>query len=195
VDPDPFDTDPDHVFHFNTVPDPAFQFDLDPDLTVWSGSLTFQRGNVPKTVLFIRYILTWFSLSVGPIGPNQKTYRYFVKFSLPVNFVVPIWVAYRSWSYNTGERIRILEHDMDPYGSGSAILYLNALVKMLGIFISLVGGGWLGHMPGPGGLSRHRGLPGEASASVQAYRQLTETTSSLDLTRMVKERGPRRRTA
>ncbi len=59
---------------------PAFQFDSEPDPTVWygsgSGSLSFQRGNVPKTVLF--YIFTWFSLSVGPKGPNQKAY--FVKF-------------------------------------------------------------------------------------------------------------------
>ncbi len=46
-------TNPD--VHFYTDPDPAFQFDTDPDPTVWygsgSGSLPFQRGNVPKTVL------------------------------------------------------------------------------------------------------------------------------------------------
>ncbi len=35
-----------------------------------------------------------FSLSVGPTGPNQKAY--FVKFSLPVNFVVLIRIAYGS---------------------------------------------------------------------------------------------------
>jgi hypothetical protein len=35
-------------------------------------------------------------LSVGPTGPNQKAY--FVKFSLPVNFVVLIRVAYGSGS-------------------------------------------------------------------------------------------------
>jgi hypothetical protein len=48
-------TDPDPAFHFDTDPDPAFQFDTDPDPTVLhgSGSLPFQRGNVPITVLFI----------------------------------------------------------------------------------------------------------------------------------------------
>ncbi len=49
-DPDPFDTDPNPAFHFETGLDPAFQFD--PDLPVWYryGSLQFQTGNVPKTV-------------------------------------------------------------------------------------------------------------------------------------------------
>ncbi len=52
-------------------------------------------------------------------------------------------------------------------------------------------------LPGrePGGLPRRRGLQGVASAAVQALRRLTATTSSRDLTRMVKEWGPRRRTA
>jgi hypothetical protein len=36
------------------------------------------------------YIFTWCSLSVGPTGPTQKLF--FVKFSLPVNFVVLIRV-------------------------------------------------------------------------------------------------------
>jgi hypothetical protein len=49
ADPDPFDTDPD--------PDPAFQFDPDPDVWYGSGSLPFQRGNVPKTVLLIHLYL------------------------------------------------------------------------------------------------------------------------------------------
>ncbi len=33
ADPDPFDTDPDPAFHFDTDPDtdPAFHFDTDPD--------------------------------------------------------------------------------------------------------------------------------------------------------------------
>ncbi len=47
----------------------------------------------------------------------------------------------------------------------------------------------------PNGLPRGRGLPGVASAAVQALRRLTATTSSRDPTLMVKERGPRRRTA
>jgi hypothetical protein len=47
--------------------------------------------------------------------------------------------------------------------------------------------------PGPGSLQRCRGLPGVASVSVQAFSWLTETNSSLDLTRMVKERGPQHR--
>ncbi len=61
ADPDPFDTDPDPAFHFGTDPDPdpAFHFDMDPDPTVCygTGSLPFQRGNVPKTVLFIHLYL------------------------------------------------------------------------------------------------------------------------------------------
>ncbi len=47
-DPDPFDTDPDPAFHFD--PDPAFQFYPDPTVWYGSGSLPFQRGNVPKTL-------------------------------------------------------------------------------------------------------------------------------------------------
>jgi hypothetical protein len=31
ADPDPFDQDPDPVFHFDTDPDPAFQFITDRD--------------------------------------------------------------------------------------------------------------------------------------------------------------------
>jgi hypothetical protein len=31
ADPDPFDTDPDYVFHFDTAPDHAFQYDTDTD--------------------------------------------------------------------------------------------------------------------------------------------------------------------
>ncbi len=59
ADPDPFDTDTDPAFHFDTDPDPAFQFDT---LVVWygSGSSQFQSGNVPKTVRYFLYILTWF---------------------------------------------------------------------------------------------------------------------------------------
>ncbi len=79
ADPDPFNTDP----------DPAFQFDTDLDPTVWygSGSLPFQRGNLLKQYhTFIHLYLI--SLSAGPTGPTQKVF--FVKFSLPVNFVVPL---------------------------------------------------------------------------------------------------------
>jgi hypothetical protein len=43
ADPDPFDTDL----------DPAFQSDTDTTVLYGSRSLTFQRGNVPKTALFI----------------------------------------------------------------------------------------------------------------------------------------------
>ncbi len=67
ADLDPFDTDPDPAFHFDTDldPDPVFQFDTNPDSVFQfdtnpdpadlygSGSLPFQRGNVPKTVLSI----------------------------------------------------------------------------------------------------------------------------------------------
>ncbi len=49
ADPDPFDTDPDPAFNFDTDPDPAVGYG--------SGSLPFQRRNVPKTVLFIHLYL------------------------------------------------------------------------------------------------------------------------------------------
>jgi hypothetical protein len=76
--------DLDPAFHFDTDPDPVFQFDTDLDLTVWyrSGSLPFQRGNEPKTVLFIH--LNLFFL----VSRSNKAY--FVKISFPVNFVVLI---------------------------------------------------------------------------------------------------------
>jgi hypothetical protein len=89
ADPDPFDTDPDPAFLFHTDPDPAFQFVTGPDPYLFK--------EVPKTVVL--YSLTWFSLSVGSLRPNQKECRYYVKFSFPVNFVVLINVAYGSGSW------------------------------------------------------------------------------------------------
>ncbi len=114
--------DPDRAFHFDTDPDPAFQFDKDPDPTVWygSGSLPFPRGSGLKTVLTYTSYLDFFPLSVGPTGSNQKAYL--VKFSLPVNFIVLIRVAYWSGSYNTRECIQITENASDPYRSRSATL-------------------------------------------------------------------------
>ncbi len=50
ADLDPFDTDSDPDFHFDTDPEHAFQFETDPGPAVWSGSLPFQRGTVPKKV-------------------------------------------------------------------------------------------------------------------------------------------------
>jgi hypothetical protein len=73
TDPDHFDTDPGPIFHFDIDPDPdpTFHFDTDPDPTMLygsrSGSLLFQRGYVPKTVIFIHL-----NLSVGPPGANQQ---------------------------------------------------------------------------------------------------------------------------
>ncbi len=60
--------------------DPAFQFDPDPD--------PYRFKEVIYLKQYFLYIFTWFSLSVGPIGPTQKVF--FVKFSLPVNFIVPL---------------------------------------------------------------------------------------------------------
>ncbi len=65
TDPDPFDTDP--AFHFGTDPDPgqAFLFATDPNPAGWfgsgSGSLPFQRDNVPK----------WYFLYIFPSFPCQ----------------------------------------------------------------------------------------------------------------------------
>jgi hypothetical protein len=52
-------------------------------------------------------------------------------------------------------------------------------------------------LPGcePGGLPRRRRLRGVVSAAMQALRRLTVTVSSRNPTLMVKERGPRHRTA
>jgi hypothetical protein len=79
---DPFETDLDPAFHFDTDPDPAFQFDK-----IWIR--LFQRGNKPKSVLFIHFYLIF--LVSSPTGPKQKAY--FVQFPLPVDFVVLIRVA------------------------------------------------------------------------------------------------------
>jgi hypothetical protein len=73
----------------------------------------FQRGNEPKTVFFIHLNLI-FLVS----RPNRtQTKGYFVKFSLPVNFVLLIRVAYGSGSLTPGngswEMIQILT-DSDP---------------------------------------------------------------------------------
>ncbi len=78
--------DPDTACHFDKDPDPAFRFYTDPD------PYHFKEVMYLKQYRYFVYILTLFSLSIGPTGPNQKAY--FVKFSLPVNFVVLIRVAY-----------------------------------------------------------------------------------------------------
>ncbi len=86
-------TDPDPLY---TDPDPAFQFDMDPDPTVWygSGSLSFQIGTVPKTVLFIHLNVIFLVSRSNRTQPEGII----VKFSLPVNFVMIIRVAYGSRS-------------------------------------------------------------------------------------------------
>ncbi len=50
ADPDPFDTDPDPAFHFDTDPDPnpAFQSGTDP--AVWYGPDSYLFKEVPGTV-------------------------------------------------------------------------------------------------------------------------------------------------
>jgi hypothetical protein len=80
ADPEPFDTDP----------VPAFQCDTDPDPTVWngSGSLPYQIGFIPKTVFFIHLYLIFLVSSSN--RTHKKCTVFFVKFSHPVNFVVPV---------------------------------------------------------------------------------------------------------
>ncbi len=79
-----------------TDPHPAFYFDSDPDPYFY------------KEVMYLKwyfsFILTWFSLSVGPQEPNQQAYA--VKFSLAANFVALIRVV--SGSGNTSAK------DPDP---------------------------------------------------------------------------------
>ncbi len=50
ADPDPFYPDPDPALQFYTNPDPTVRYG--------SGSLSFQIGNVPKTVRYFLYIFT-----------------------------------------------------------------------------------------------------------------------------------------
>ncbi len=75
--------------------------------SIWYGSESGSDCFIPdsdpygfKEVMYLKwyvlYIITWFSLSVGPTGPTQKVF--FVKFSLLVNFFVLIIVAYGSGS-------------------------------------------------------------------------------------------------
>jgi hypothetical protein len=60
---DPFEMDLDPLFHFDT--------DLDLTFLYGSGSLLFQRGNVPKTILFIHiyliFLVSW-STKTQPAG-------------------------------------------------------------------------------------------------------------------------------
>jgi hypothetical protein len=78
ADPDHFDTgsDLDPAFHFDTDPDQTFHFSV--YLIHGSGYLLFQRGNVPKGVLFTHF--NFISLSEGPAGAKQQASG--VKFSL-----------------------------------------------------------------------------------------------------------------
>jgi hypothetical protein len=98
VGPDPSDTDPDPAFHFDTNPDPSFQLIwiwirlFDTDLN--PGPYPFKE--VMNLKQYFLYIFSWFSLSVGPTRSKHKAY--FVKFSLPVNFVLLIREAYGSGS-------------------------------------------------------------------------------------------------
>jgi hypothetical protein len=77
------------LFYFDTDLDPAFPFDPDPTVSLDPDLRSFED------VMYLRLLfihLNLVSLSVGPPGPHQKAY--FVKFSLPVNFVVIIRVAF-----------------------------------------------------------------------------------------------------
>ncbi len=66
VDPDHFDTDSDPDFHFDTDPDPANR----------SGyrSLLYQRGNVPKTVLYIHLDLIFLVSRSARTQPESVLY-------------------------------------------------------------------------------------------------------------------------
>ncbi len=96
ADPDPFGTDPDPAFHFDT--------DLYP--------YRFKKVMYLKQYQFFLYIFT----SVGGLtGPTQKIF--FVQFSLPVNFVRLMRVAYGPGSRSSTPGGKL-------YGSGSTTLIL-----------------------------------------------------------------------
>jgi hypothetical protein len=88
-------------------------------------------------ILFIH--ISFFSLSVGPTGTTQTVF--YVKFSLPVNFVVLIRVAYGfgSGSQTPGECIRTLKNYMDPFrsrsGSATLVILLAEVYLILVIFL------------------------------------------------------------
>jgi hypothetical protein len=73
------------ILFFNLIRIRIQLFDKDPDPYCYKQIMYLKRNFL--------CIFTWYSLSVGPIGPKQKAS--FIKFSLPVNFVL-IRVAYRS---------------------------------------------------------------------------------------------------
>ncbi len=96
------------ILLFNLIRIRIRLFDTDPD--------PYHFKDVMYLKWYFSYIFIWFSLSVGPTGPTKKVF--FVKFSLPVNFVVLNRVAYGSGSGSQppGEQIlvRILNIDTDP---------------------------------------------------------------------------------
>ncbi len=111
------------AFHFVTDPDPAFQFDT---VRIRIRILAIKRDNVPKTVLFIHLL----DFPVGPTGHTQKVF--FVKFSISVNFVVLIRVAYGSGSWTPEERIWIRILKMIRILMGQDLQHcLNVLVVLL----------------------------------------------------------------
>ncbi len=72
-------------------------FDTDPD--------PYRFKDVMYLKQYFLYILTLFSLSVGLPVPNQKAF--FVKFFLPVDFIMLIRIAYGSGSGSDNTQKRI----------------------------------------------------------------------------------------
>jgi hypothetical protein len=104
-------------------------FDTDPEVDPYC----FKEVMYVYLKRYFLYIFTRFSLSVGPTGPTQKVF--FVKFSLPANFVVLIRVG-SLWIRGTpGERIRILKNYTDPHESGSTTLIVQRVHETRRIFI------------------------------------------------------------
>ncbi len=66
------------IFLFSFIQIQPYDTDLDP----------YYFKKVMYLKQYFLYIFTWFSSSVGSTGPTQKVF--FVKCSLPVNFVVPL---------------------------------------------------------------------------------------------------------
>ncbi len=85
-------------------------FDTDPDPCRFKEVMYIKR--------YFLYIFTWFSLSVSPTGPTQR--EFFIKFFLPVNFVV---LTREYGTYGSGSwkfiRIHIRNTGLAEVGWGS----------------------------------------------------------------------------
>ncbi len=100
---------------FDTVPDP------------------YRFEEVMYLKPYFWYIFTWFTLSVGPTGSTRKVY--FVKVSLPVNFIVLIripclWTQIRIRILDTRGGIRIRNTVLKPCHTNHSLLSYKMTIEL-----------------------------------------------------------------